>query len=74
MGFGEGDGSARLNVKLNDNLAGLEREEIYVDARDIQKQTQDGSGKDITLTDSQYKATLTSRGIENLQNKKKCSR
>lgn len=64
--FGEGDGSARLNVKLNDNLAGLEREEIYVDARDIQKKTQDGSGKDITLTDSQYKATLTSRGIEKL--------
>lgn len=64
--FGEGDSSARLNVKLNDNLAGLEREEIYVDARDIQKQTQDGSGKDITLTDSQYKATLTSRGIEKL--------
>lgn len=64
--FGEGDGSARINVKLNDNLAGLEREEIYVDARDIQKQTQDGSGKDITLTDSQYKATLTSRGIEKL--------
>ncbi len=67
--FGEGDGSARLNVKLNDNLAGLEREEIYVDARDIQKQTQDGSGKDITLTDSQYKATLTSRGIEKLAEK-----
>ncbi|MDQ7119797.1 siphovirus ReqiPepy6 Gp37-like family protein [Lactococcus petauri] len=64
--FGEGDGSARLNVKLNDNLAGLEREEVYVDARDIQKQTQDGSGKDITLTDAQYKAALTSRGIEKL--------
>lgn len=64
--FGEGDGNARLNVKLNDNLAGLEREEIYVDARDIQKQTQDGSGKDITLTDAQYKAALTSRGIEKL--------
>ncbi len=64
--FGEGDGSARLNVKLNDNLAGLEREEIYVDARDIQKQTQDGSGKDITLTNAQYKAALTSRGIEKL--------
>lgn len=64
--FGEGDGNARLNVKLNDNLAGLEREEIYVDARDIQKQTQDGNGKDITLTDAQYKAALTSRGIEKL--------
>lgn len=64
--FGEGEGTARMNVKLNDNLAGLEREEIYVDARDIQKQTQNGSGKDITLTDSQYKAALTSRGIEKL--------
>ncbi|MDR7695830.1 siphovirus ReqiPepy6 Gp37-like family protein [Lactococcus lactis] len=64
--FGEGEGTARMNVKLNDNLAGLEREEIYVDARDIQKQTQDGNGKDITLTDAQYKAALTSRGIEKL--------
>jgi hypothetical protein len=64
--FGEGEGTARMNVKLNDNLAGLEREEIYVDARDIQKQTQDGNGKDITLTDTQYKAALTSRGVEKL--------
>lgn len=64
--FGEGEGTARMNVKLNDNLAGLEREEIYVDARDIQKQTQDGNGKDITLTDAQYKAALTSRGVEKL--------
>ncbi|MCT1181757.1 hypothetical protein EFL99_00350 [Lactococcus lactis] len=64
--FGEGEGTARMNVKLNDNLAGLEREEIYVDARDIQKQTQDGNGIDITLTDTQYKAALTSRGVEKL--------
>ncbi|HAI26588.1 MAG TPA: hypothetical protein DCM20_03240 [Lactococcus lactis] len=64
--FGEGEGTARMNVKLNDNLAGLERDEIYVDARDIQKQTQDGNGKDITLTDAQYKAALTSRGVEKL--------
>lgn len=64
--FGEGEGTARMNIKLNDNLAGLEREEIYVDAKDIQKQTQDGNGKDITLTDTQYKAALTSRGVEKL--------
>ena len=64
--FGEGEGTARINVKLNDTLSGLEREEIYVDARDIQKQTQDGNGKDITLTDAQYKAALTSRGISKL--------
>lgn len=64
--FGEGEGTARMNVKLNDNLVGLERDEIYVDARDIQKQTQDGNGKDITLTDAQYKAALTSRGVEKL--------
>ncbi|MQW23882.1 MULTISPECIES: siphovirus ReqiPepy6 Gp37-like family protein [unclassified Lactococcus] len=60
--FGEGEGTARLNVKLNDTLAGLERQEIYVDARDIQKATQDGNGKEITLTDAQYKAALNSRG------------
>lgn len=64
--FGEGEGTARVNVKLNDTLSGLEREEIYVDARDIQKQTQDGNGKDITLTDAQYKAALKSRGISKL--------
>ncbi|EKF50902.1 siphovirus ReqiPepy6 Gp37-like family protein [Lactococcus garvieae] len=64
--FGEGEGKSRVNVKLNDSLAGLEREEVYVDARDIQKQTQDGNGNDITLTDAQYKAALTSRGISKL--------
>ncbi|QDK71453.1 siphovirus ReqiPepy6 Gp37-like family protein [Lactococcus protaetiae] len=64
--FGEGEGTARKNVKLNDNLAGLERMEIYVDARDIQQKTQDGNGNDITLTDAQYLAALTSRGISSL--------
>ncbi|WP_054639353.1 siphovirus ReqiPepy6 Gp37-like family protein [Lactococcus fujiensis] len=64
--FGEGEGTARVNVKLNDTLSGLERQEIYVDARDIQKVTQDGNGKDITLTEAQYKAALTSRGITKL--------
>lgn len=64
--FGEGEGTARKNVKLGDNLSGLERSEIYVDARDIQQKTQDGSGHDITLTDPQYLAALTSRGITKL--------
>ena len=42
-------------------MSGLERKEIYVDARDLQ-QTVD----DVKMPDAQYIATLQSRGKEKL--------
>lgn len=55
---GAGDGADRIVVLCGDvNSEGLERREMYVDARDIQP---DG------MTDSEYREALTDRGFEKL--------
>ncbi|ACL75203.1 siphovirus ReqiPepy6 Gp37-like family protein [Ruminiclostridium cellulolyticum] len=53
---GEGEGTARVIVTVGDTT-GLERRELFVDAKDIQKGD---------LTDNGYKALLIQRGIEAL--------
>ena len=53
---GEGEGSARVIVEV-DQTGGEPRRELWVDARDLQK------GE---LTDTQYQAQLTQRGLEKL--------
>lgn len=67
--FGEGEGSKRKQVlvsKVGSNPNGYDVNEIYVDARDIQQSYTDDSGKEITLSDSDYKAQLKQRGEQNL--------
>ena len=64
--FGEGEGSARKSVTVNANLTGLERKELYVDARDIQQST-----SDTNMTDAQYQAALTNRGKSKLSERKR---
>ena len=55
---GEGEGSSRVVVIVGDTEGeGFDRRELYVDARDI-------SSSD--LTQAQYEAALTQRGIEKL--------
>lgn len=66
MVFGEGEGAARKSVVVNDGKTGLERKELYVDARDIQQTTTDA-----TMTDTQYKAALTNRGNAKLTERKR---
>lgn len=58
---GEGEGSQRILVAINDSIKGLERYELFVDARDLQKEI-----NDVILTDVEYKNTLTQRGKEKL--------
>lgn len=53
---GEGEGSARMIVEV-DQTGGEPRRELWADARDLQK------GE---LTDAQYQAQLTQRGLEKL--------
>lgn len=53
---GEGEGDARILVTVGDT-AGLARREIFVDAKDIKKDT---------LTDIEYAALLTQKGLEAL--------
>lgn len=58
---GEGEGSARKYIAINDKI-GLERRELFVDARDVTSEGED----DTVLTDAEYTALLRQRGNENL--------
>lgn len=61
---GEGEGADRVIVEVDTRASPDEmRREIWVDARDLQKQDSDGN----TMTDAQYKVLLTSRGKEKLK-------
>ncbi|MBK5077646.1 siphovirus ReqiPepy6 Gp37-like family protein [Lactococcus lactis] len=68
--FGEGEGSKRksaIATKLpSGKPKGEEVNEIYIDARDLQQTYTDDSGKEVTLTDDQYKAQLLQRGNQAL--------
>lgn len=57
---GEGEGAARTLITIN-NFSGLNRREMFIDARDLQKEV-DG----IVLTDTQYQNILIQRGKEKL--------
>ena len=56
---GEGEGSARVYVTVGDtSLTGLERREVFIDARDVRKE--DG------VSDAQYRNLLVERGKEKM--------
>lgn len=56
--YGEGEGENRVVVEVNRIKIGEERKELYIDARDLQK--------DEETTDAQYLEILKQRGIEKL--------
>ena len=58
---GEGEGSARRYTAVGD-VAGLDRREMFTDARDISSDVGDGK----TLTDEEYIEQLRQRGKEDL--------
>lgn len=59
--LGEGEDAERRKVIVNDDITGLERKELYVDARDLQKDS-DGA----ILSNSQYDEVLRERGRSKL--------
>ena len=64
---GEGDGASRISqISGNNVLKGLDRKELYVDARDVQSETVSESGTTISLTPDEYKAALINRGNDKL--------
>lgn len=63
---GEGEGSQRTIVTIGDEYSGIDRVESFVDARDLQRETQTESGTTKTLTPEEYRATLLARGEEKL--------
>lgn len=61
--FGEGTGGDRVVVEEGEvHSAGFDRFELYVDARDLQQ----NSDPDNPLSDEEYEEVLRSRGSENL--------
>lgn len=67
---GEDQGSSRKTVTIDETGAtGLERRELFVDARDISSQKDDGT----SMTTAQYNYLLQGRGYENLSEYKENS-
>ncbi|MCW6112423.1 siphovirus ReqiPepy6 Gp37-like family protein [Clostridium sporogenes] len=62
---GEGEGAARKIITVNNNFKGLDRRELFVDARDLQKESEDEGIKKV-LTDTEYNSILIQRGKEKL--------
>ena len=56
---GEGEGTARKTIAVSNNISGLKRREIYIDARDLS--TNDGE-----ISDTDYYVKLSQRGEEKL--------
>lgn len=59
---GEGEGIARKRVIVNDYLSGFERDEMFVDARDLQSEYYDENDQEITVPPIEYEAMLIERG------------
>lgn len=62
---GEGEGAARKVIVVNNNFKGLDRRELFVDARDLQKESETDGAKKV-LTDTEYNSILIQRGKEKL--------
>lgn len=62
---GEGDGAARKIIKLGDDLAGLARHEVLVDARDIQS-SKVGTTVNGSLSSEDSSASTTTSDVEKL--------
>ena len=62
---GEGEGSSRKYTVVGGGK-GLNRREIFTDARDISSDVTDDSGQQTTLSDAEYIAQLQQRGNEKL--------
>lgn len=59
---GEGEGTARTYLVINDEISGRQRREMFVDARDLQSENED----ETTMSSTQYEALLKERGKNKL--------
>lgn len=63
---GEGEGINRTRITINDEFAGFERKELFVDARDLQSEYRDENDNEKKLTSAQYRELLIERGNNKL--------
>lgn len=64
-GEDENLGTGRRSVVIGD-ASGIDRRELYVDARDIQSEIYDEDGNEDRLSDKEYEALLIARGEEKM--------
>lgn len=64
---GEGEGNARYyTTYFASNETGLDRRELFTDARDLQKKYTDANGNERTRSNAEYESLLKNRGKSNL--------
>lgn len=64
---GEGEGTERKYIISGNNASyGFERQELYVDARDIQSEILNNDGSTTVITNDEYNDLLNDRGAEKL--------
>ena len=72
---GAGEGIERKKLEISDNNFGLERKELYVDARDLsdkeQQEDKEGNSIEVDISDEEYLEMLRQRGNEKLAEYKK---
>lgn len=59
---GEGEGTDKTRLTVNDELEGYERKEIFVDASDLQSEYKGENDNDVILTPAEYRELLVERG------------
>lgn len=67
VGGEEKEGVARKVAEVGGSAAGLEREEVFINATDIVQEYEEEGGEKVTLSDPEYLALLTARGAEELE-------
>ena len=67
VGGEEKEGVARKVAEVGGSVAGLAREEVFINATDIVQEYEDDDGEQVSLTDTEYLALLSARGAEELE-------
>lgn len=67
VGGEEKEGVARKVATVGGSTTGLDRDEVFINATDIVQEYENESQQTVTLTDAQYLALLSARGVEELE-------
>lgn len=67
VGGEEKEGVTRKVAEVGGSSTGLSRDEVFINATDIVQEYENESGQTVTLTNAQYLALLSARGVEELE-------
>ena len=67
VGGEEKEGVTRKVAEVGGSSTGLSRDEVFINATDIVQEYENKSGQTVTLTNAQYLALLSARGVEELE-------